>query len=98
MHVRESTSGAESPFGGNAHEPTGATIASPTVILRLRDPSYTERLATFLGSVGLSAVVAGPDAVEVTAESGRLPDDSELEIYLRVWRVLEPEARVDIER
>lgn len=68
------------------------------MIVRLRDPSYTERLASFLGSVGLSAVVAGPDAVEVTAASGRLLDDSELEIYLRVWRVLEPDARVEIER
>lgn len=68
------------------------------MIVRLRDPSYTERLASFLGSLGLSAVVAGPDAVEVTAASGRLLDDSELEIYLRVWRVLEPDARVEIER
>jgi hypothetical protein len=67
------------------------------VIVRLRDPSYTERLASFLGSVGLSAVVAGPDAVELTAASGRPPDAAELEIYLRVWRVLEPSADVDVE-
>jgi hypothetical protein len=68
------------------------------VILRLRDPSYTERLASFLQSVGLSAVVVARDSVEVIGEPGRVPDESELEIYLRVWRVLEPDARVDVER
>jgi hypothetical protein len=67
------------------------------VILKLRDPSYTERLASFLSSLGLSAVVVAPDKVEITAASGRMLDKSELEIYLRVWRVLEPDARVDIE-
>jgi hypothetical protein len=67
------------------------------VILRLRDPSYTERLASFLESVGLSAAVVEPGAVELTAASGRAPDVDELEIYLRVWRVLEPDAVVDVE-
>lgn len=67
------------------------------MILRLRDPSYTERLTSFLGSVGLSAVVAGPGAVELTAAPGRALDAEELEIYLRVWRVLEPDAVVDVE-
>jgi hypothetical protein len=98
MHGRESTSDAESPIGGTARASAGATIAAPIVILRLRDPSYTERLASFLDSVGLSAVVAGPGAVELTAAlPGRAPDADELEIYLRVWRVLEPDAVVDVE-
>lgn len=97
MHGRESTSDAESPFGVTARASAGATIAAPIVIVRLRDPSYTERLASFLDSVGLSAVVAGPGAVELTAAPGRAPDAEELEIYLRVWRVLEPDAVVDVE-
>ena len=67
------------------------------MILRLRDPSYTERLATFLASVGLSAVATGPNTVELTGGSGRTLDPAELEIYLRVWRVLEPTADVDVE-
>jgi hypothetical protein len=97
MHGRESTSDAESPFGGTARASAGATIAAPIVILRLRDPSYTERLASFLDSVGLSAVVAGPGAVELTPAPGRGLDAEEVEIYLRVWRVLEPDAVVDVE-
>jgi hypothetical protein len=97
MHGGESTSEAESPFGGTAGVATAATIVTPTVILRLRDPSYTERLVSFLDSVGLSAVVAGPGAVELIAASGRTPDAAELEIYLRVWRVLEPDGIVDVE-
>lgn len=67
------------------------------MILRLRDPSYTERLATFLESVGLSPVVLEPGAVELAAAAGRAPDAGELEIYLRVWRVLEPGADVAVE-
>jgi hypothetical protein len=67
------------------------------VILRLRDPSYTERLASFLASVGLAAAVTGPDAVELADGSGRPLDAAELEIYLRVWRVLEPNAEIDVE-
>ena len=63
--------------------------------LLLRDPSHTQRLATFLQSVGQDAVVAGPRQLELvddTAEAFRL----ELEIYLRVWRVLHPEAGVEL--
>jgi hypothetical protein len=67
------------------------------VILRLRDPSYTERLATFLESVGLTPVVREPGAVELAAAASRVPDAGELEIYLRVWRVLEPGADVAVE-
>jgi hypothetical protein len=62
--------------------------------LYVRDPSFTGRLADFLASVGQAPVVAGPDRVDLAGgdETAR----AELEIYLRVWRVLHPEARVDL--
>lgn len=63
--------------------------------LFLRDPSYTDQLAAFLTSVGRRAVVAAPDRVDLEES----PDDSELlelQLYLRVWRVLYPDADVDI--
>jgi hypothetical protein len=64
--------------------------------LRLADPEYTERLASFLTSLGQEAVVAGPDTVELVpgdGEDGQL----ETEIYLRVWNVLYPQASVNVE-
>ncbi|HET8752237.1 MAG TPA: hypothetical protein VFM43_06880 [Gaiellaceae bacterium] len=63
--------------------------------LFLRDPSYTDRLATFLTSVGRQAVVGAPDRVDLddgADESQRL----ELELYLRVWHVLYPDADVEL--
>jgi hypothetical protein len=63
--------------------------------LLVHDPAYTERLASFLTSLGQRPVVAGPDRVELF---GR-PDESsrlEIEIYLRVWRVLYPDATVEL--
>jgi hypothetical protein len=61
--------------------------------LRLSDPSYTDRLATFLRSLGQTVYVAGPAQLEVD-----LPDTTsarvELSIYLRVWTVLYPDAAV----
>ena len=62
--------------------------------LFLRDPSYTDRLASFLTSVGRCAVVGAPDRVDIDETA----DDSqhlELELYLRVWRVLYPDAHVE---
>jgi hypothetical protein len=63
--------------------------------LYLRDPSYTDRLAAFLTSVGRPAVVGAPDRVDVrdTADDSR---NLELELYLRVWRVLYPDADVEL--
>jgi hypothetical protein len=61
--------------------------------LFLSDTSYTDRLAAFLTSVGRRAVVAAPNRVDVEND-----DDAqrlELELYLRVWRVLEPDAEVE---
>ena len=64
--------------------------------LRLNDPGYTDRLANFLRSVGQTAIVAGPDQVEVDLPAGLAPRE-ELEIYLRVWRVLYPDTEVQVE-
>jgi len=63
--------------------------------LFLHDPTYTDRLAAFLTSVGRRAVVAAPDRVDLDDA----PEDSqhlELKLYLRVWRVLYPDADVEL--
>ena len=58
--------------------------------LRLSDPSYTDRLALFLRSLGQTVLDAGPTRLEVDTTR------SELEIYLRVWNVLYPDAEVQL--
>jgi hypothetical protein len=61
------------------------------------DPLYTDRLAAFLTSVGRRAVVGAPDRVDVD----ETPEDTEhleLELYLRVWSVLYPDAGVELAR
>jgi hypothetical protein len=58
--------------------------------LRLSDPSYTDRLAHFLRSLGQTAIVAGPSQLEVDTP------ETELRIYLRVWNVLYPDAEVQV--
>jgi hypothetical protein len=65
--------------------------------LIVRDSTYTDRLAAFLTSVGRPAVVAAPNRIEVVDSSGDGADggDVELELYLRVWRVLYPDAEVE---
>ena len=64
--------------------------------LRLNDPGSTDRLANFLRSLGQAAIVAGPAQLDID-----MPADSaareELEIYLRVWRVLYPDTEVQVE-
>ena len=63
--------------------------------LFLHDPSYTDRLAAFLTSVGRRAVVGAPDRVDIDEAA----DDSqrlELELYLRIWSVLYPDADVQL--
>ena len=56
--------------------------------LVVSDPAYTERLVAFLRSVGQQPVVSGPDSIEIDAAP------AEIEVYLRVWRVLHPEGDV----
>jgi hypothetical protein len=63
--------------------------------LFLRDPSYTERLVEFLASVGRHAVATAPNQVDL----GEHDDDLqrvEVELYLRVWRVIHPDADVEL--
>ena len=64
--------------------------------LRLSDPSYTDRLATFLESLGQTVLVVAPGLLKVDLVPGASPRN-ELEIYLRVWRVLYPDANVQME-
>jgi hypothetical protein len=61
--------------------------------LRLSDPSYTDRLATFLRSLGQTVYVAGPAQLEVDIPDTRSAR-GELSIYLRVWAVLYPDTEV----
>jgi len=63
--------------------------------LFLHDPRYTHRLAAFLTSVGRRAVVGAPDRIDIdeTAEDAH---HLELELYLRVWSVLYPDADVEL--
>ena len=58
--------------------------------LRLSDPSYTDRLAHFLRSLGQTVLVDAPDQLDVDTPA------NELEMYLRVWRVLYPDAEVQV--
>jgi hypothetical protein len=64
--------------------------------LLLRDPVYTERLASFLRSLGQRPIVSGPLTLELDPVEPTGPDRTELEIYLRVWRVLYPDAEVEL--
>jgi hypothetical protein len=57
--------------------------------LLLHDAAYLDRLAAFLESVGQRPVVIAPDRVELSDIARE-----ELEVYLRVWHVLYPEAAV----
>ena len=59
--------------------------------LLLHDPAYTDRLAAFLRSVGQRPVVSGPQAVDVPGG-----EQAELEVYLRVWKVLYPDSEVEL--
>jgi hypothetical protein len=64
--------------------------------LHIRDPAYTDRLASFLRSLGQSPIVSGPEVVEIAPPTTDT-DRAELEIYLRVWKVLYPDAEVEVE-
>ena len=66
------------------------------MLLRLREPTYTDRLASFLRSLGQHPIVSGPDHVEIDPPANET-DQAELDIYLRVWSVLYPDAEVEVE-
>ena len=57
--------------------------------LLLHDPAYTDRLAAFLRSVGQRPIISGPSEVNVDETEA-----AELDVYLRVWKVLYPDADV----
>ena len=59
--------------------------------LLLHEPDYTDQLAAFLRSVGQRPLVSGPGQLEVDAQA------EELEAYLRVWKVIHPDATVELE-
>ena len=63
--------------------------------LRLSDPSYADRLATFLRSLGQTVFEDGPGQLEVIESAPSTRD--EVVIYLRVWKVLYPDAEVQLE-
>lgn len=62
---------------------------TPSMQLVLHDAAYTDRLAAFLRSLGHEAVVSGPAELDVAGLEA-----AEIEVYLRVWRVLHPDADV----
>ncbi len=64
--------------------------------LRLSDPDYTDRLANFLRSLGQTAIVAGPGQLELDVRATG-SSQVELGVYLRVWKVLYPEAEVQLD-
>jgi hypothetical protein len=59
--------------------------------LLLHEPAFTDQLAAFLRSVGQQPLVSGPGQLEVDAQA------EELEAYLRVWKVIHPDATVELE-
>ena len=63
--------------------------------LRLDDPSYTDRLANFLRSLGQTVLVYGPGQLDVDLPASA-SSRAELAIYLRVWKVLYPETEVQL--
>jgi hypothetical protein len=63
--------------------------------LVIRDPAYTDRLASFLLSLGRSPVISGPGLVELGPPTTPT-DRAELEMFLRVWKVLYPDAEVEL--
>lgn len=60
------------------------------------DPEYSERLASFFVSLGQRATVVGPGRVEVTLPADEEVAQRELAIYLRVWTVMYPDAKVTV--
>jgi hypothetical protein len=80
-----------------AEQARATKIGGRPMQLFLRDPSYTDRLAAFLTSVGRRAVVGAPDRIDIddsAEDSDQL--ELELELYLRVWRVIYPDAAVEL--
>jgi hypothetical protein len=66
--------------------------------IRIAEPVYTDRLASFLESLGQTAIQCGPGHIDLIipeTEPERTVAMSEIEIYLRVWGVLYPDAEIE---
>jgi hypothetical protein len=74
----------------------GDSLGGNSMQLRLSDPTYTDRLATFLHSLGQTVLVVAPSLIDVDLPPG-ISARNELGIYLRVWKILYPDASVQIE-
>jgi hypothetical protein len=88
--VTEITRLRESPACTKAEDRAKGAKGPSTLRLLLHDPSYTDRLAAFLRSVGQQPRVTRSGEIEVDAP------DEELDAYLRVWQVMHPDAQVDV--
>jgi hypothetical protein len=67
--------------------------------LRLGEPIYTERLASFLDSLGQATIISGPNEIELLVPDDGKPGEMarrETAIYLRVWSVLYPDAEISV--
>jgi hypothetical protein len=67
--------------------------------LRLGDQIYTERLASFLESLGQATITSGPNEIELLVPDEGRPGEMarrEVAIYLRVWSVLYPDAEISV--
>jgi hypothetical protein len=65
--------------------------------IRVTEPVYTDRLASFLESLGQTAIQCGPGQIDLIvpeSEPERTVALAEIAIYLRVWRVLYPDAEI----
>jgi hypothetical protein len=66
--------------------------------IRITEPVYTDRLASFLESLGQTAIQCGPGQIDLILPEGepeRTVALSEIQIYLRVWGVLYPDAEIE---
>jgi hypothetical protein len=66
--------------------------------IRIAEPVYTDRLASFLESLGQTAIQCGPGQIDLIipeSEPERTVALSEIQIYLRVWGVLYPDAEIE---
>jgi hypothetical protein len=66
--------------------------------IRIAEPVYTDRLASFLESLGQTAIQCGPGQIDLIipeSEPERSVALAEIAIYLRVWRVLYPDAEIE---
>jgi hypothetical protein len=82
---------------GDPTTPGGMEGSNPSegMLLQLSDPAATERLAAFLRSLGQTAEIVADGRVDLDVPDGEAAY-AEVEIYLRVWRVLNPMDEVTI--